>query len=776
MPLLKSLLRLFLGKRLPHLDGELAVAGLEAPARIRRDRLGVVYIDAQTTHDAWWALGFCHGQDRAGQLEIYHRVLHGRLAAVAGRDGLPMDQLSRRLGVRRAAEAQLAAADEDVKAQLAAYADGVNAGIARGGKKVAHDLTLLGTKPSRWTAADVQGMCGLVTFALAANWDIELARLRVLEKHGPDVVRALDPSTPDWLHATSPPGTAAGVVADRLAADLELLRELTGTGGSNAWAVAPRRSATGRPILASDPHLIPTAPTQWYLASLRTPEWAATGATFVGIAAVGVGHNGTAAWGVTAAHMDIADLFIEEVGPDGASVRDGDGFVPCEVLREIIGVKGQKEHVETVLVTPRGPIVSPSLGGPGPALSLSATYLSGRPYRGLLKIHEAKTPADFHALFEQASTTNTGVVYATTAGDIGWLVAGEVPIRRSGAAVLPLPGWDPRVGWDGLVPHEALPRELNPAAGYVVTANNAPRAGAEGPWLGDDWLDGYRATAIGLALAARDDWDLPATIALQTAVTSLPWRELRAIVLAAPRPDADAERAAVLLEAWDGEVAADSIGASVYAHFVAAAIGRVVRGLAPEAAERALGMGDSKLLPHNLLFARRTSQLVRLLRTQPPGYLPEPWPEVVGLALADAVRALRKRRGKKEARWAWADVRPLELMHPFGDQRPLDRVFNVKRIRTGGDATTVSQAAVDLRNPSGNPIGVPTLRAVFDVGAWDEARVVLLGGQSGNPWSAHYADHVPLWERGETHPLPWSEAAIAAATVHTLALSPAPDA
>lgn len=780
MSVIKALLRLVLGKRLPTWEGAIPVDELERPVVVRRDRFGVAYIDAETDHDVWYGLGFCHGQDRAGQLEITLRVIRGTLAEVAGPDTLSIDRLSRRLGLARAARAQLEVADADVRAQLEAYTRGINAGMLRGGRKVAHELALLGARPTPWEAADAQGFSALMCFALAANWDIELVRLRLLERHGPEALAALDPTTPEWLDATLPPRSRAPSAADALAADARAFAELVGVGGgSNAWVVAGRKTATGRPLVANDPHLPAQVPPMWYLARLATPRWRCAGATFVGAPAMGPGHNGTAAWGVTALHADVTDLFLEEVGPDGASVRDGDGFAPCEVRIETIRVKGKPDVVERVLETPRGPIVGPAFDGAPAALSMAASWLRPRPYRGLVGIHEARTVADFARINAQASTANTAICFALADGTIGWLGSADVPVRRLGHGTVPLPGWDPRVGWEGVVDKAKMPFGVDPAAGFFVTANNAPvgvdegAAGHEAAFLGVDWLDGYRATSIGAALARRDDWDVAGSLGLQTDTTSPVWPEVRDAVLAVEAPEGVAREAQALLAAWNGDVAADSAGASLWVFFASALIGRIVREKAPEEVAAALGRGTTELLPYNLLFTRRLSHLSRLVREQPAGFFAgASWAEVIGEALGEALGALRAGFGRDEARQQWGRVRKLWLRHPFGDKRPLDGVFNVRGLVCGGDASTIAQASVDLEDPTKNAIGVATLRAVIDVGDWDASRWVMLGGQSGNPMSPHYTDQAPLFARGEALPIWWSDTKRDEATAYTLTLKP----
>src|SRR5438094_2988273 len=223
----RILLRL-LGRRLPRVRGRIRAAGLERPLTIRRDRWGIPHVDAQRASDAWFGLGFCHAQDRAFQLESLLRVTRGTLAELVGPAGLAVDRLARRIGFHRSAEAQLAALGDEERGTLEAYARGVNAGLSRGLRRRPHEFVLLRARPTAWTAADVLGFTKLQGFLLATNWDMELARLKILQEDGPAALRALDPAYPEWLPVSAPPGAPAGPAVDRLLADLEPLPAVVG--------------------------------------------------------------------------------------------------------------------------------------------------------------------------------------------------------------------------------------------------------------------------------------------------------------------------------------------------------------------------------------------------------------------------------------------------------------------------------------------------------------------------------------------------------------------
>ena len=770
----RLLFRLLLGRRLPITSGTLEVPSITGSVLIRRDRHGIPYVEAEGDEDAWYGLGFCQGQDRAFQLEGLLRIERGTLAELVGVEALPVDRLSRRIGFRHAAERQLEALDNETLGVLEAFARGVTDGARIGCRRPAHEFSLLRAKPTPYRAADVLGIIKLTSFMLASNWDVELARLKILTEDGPEALMALDPTYPEWLPVSAPPGTLASGVVDRLADDLAVFSATVGLGGgSNNWALAPSRTGTGRAILANDPHLPPTLPPHWYLAHVRTPEWAVAGASSIGAPGFSVGHNDTAAWGVTAGLVDNTDLFIEEIGPDGRSIREGNQFVPCEVRLEVIQAKGGATLEEEVLVTPRGPIIGPALEGEVGAISLRAIWLDPRPAKGIIQSHRACTFEEFRRGWEQWQAPSLNMVYADTSGTIAWQLVGEAPRRRKGWGTIPLAGWDPEVGWDDdSIPFQEMPHLANPETGFLATANNRPTAEGEGPFLGADWIDGYRLARIVEALDARHDWDLASVQALQMDQKSLPWDELRDIVLATPVQSDEARQALALMEVWDGVVGAHSPAAAVFEFFVAEMVRRVVEAKAPRAAHWAVGEGFIALVPHSAFSVRRVGHLVRLLREQPEGWFEQPWPQEIADALRKVMRTLRERYGDDPERWAWGRIRPLTLRHQVGERAPLDRVFNLGPFPWGGDANTIGQSLVPPANPTANPPFIASLRMVVDVGRWEESRFVLPGGQSGNPLSPHYDDLLPLWQRGEGVPIAWSPEEVARVARSTLRLVP----
>lgn len=812
MGLAQGLLRLVLGRRPPRVEGVETREGLVDSVTIRRDGWHVPHISATCERDAWFALGFCQGQDRPWQLELFKRLAAGRLAALVGPDGLALDRLMRRLGLHRAAAAQLEASPPPVRRSLEAFAAGVEAGMGPAGcPRRPHALAMLGAKPSPHTATDIVAAFKLVGFLLSANWYDELIRLQVLIRDGQEALERVDPAGAGagLPGAVWPPGEAAGPTVDGLLESLTLLRRwIPVGGGSNSWVLDGSRTATGRPLLANDPHLPPTLPSFWYLAHLETPELSIAGATFAGAPAFGAGHNGHGAWGITAGHADDTDLFLQLVS--GTRVWTGQEWAEAEVRSEEIDVRFGADVVERVLVTGHGPLVSPALdlgeAGSGLAdarahlrrdradagesphpldalgsepvrygLSICGMAMDTGPLEGFLTAHRARSLDEFRESFAHWPGMSLSLVWADTSGTTGWQLVGELPVRGIGHGAVPLPAWQLGVGWTGRVPFAAMPHGRDPAAGLLATANNQPVPHADArAFLGVDFLDSYRLAAIIERLRERHDWDVPATRALQRDNRSLVWRDLADTVLAVdPGDDPDAALALRLLREWDGRVTGDAAAASVFELLLAELTVHVDTAAAPGAAPWLLGRSPiPDLLPHTLP-GLRNARLVELLVSQPDDWFEEGWDAVIRGALATAVERLRDRHGNDPAEWGWARVRPVYLRHQLAAAVPgLGHLFDRGPVELSGDSNTIAQAGVPPTAPLGDPLAIPSLRMIVDVGEWSAARWALPGGQSGNPVSPHYDDLLPRWESGEGIPIPWTREAVEAATESVLRLLP----
>ena len=768
----KTLFRLSFGRRLPKTRGQLTVDGLQGRVNIRRDAFGIPYIDAEGDVDAWFAVGFCQAQDRTFQLESLLRATRGTLSALLGSKLVPSDRLSRRVGFHRAALAQLPVLDTDISAMLHGFAAGITAGATVGRPRRAHEFALLRADPSPWTAVDVLGLMKLQAFLLAANWDTELARHQLLED-GEETVQALDFRYPEWLNVGSPSGSSAGTGTAGLAEEIACMREVVHVGGgSNAWAVAPWRTTTGNAILANDPHLAAQLPPHWYLSHVTTPDWTAAGASFVGAPGFPAGQNAAGAWGVTVNCTDNTDLCLEKISPDGQSVLGPDGEAePCQTVDEVIEIKGGQRLTERVLVTPRGPIVTPPLEGDLKPMSLRATWLEGRKIRGLLDLHRSTDFATFRQACAHWPSSGLTLVYAGSDGTVGWQVVGDIPRRLKGSGWLPHPAQSGPVWHEDHVPFDDNPHGRDPECGFVAAANNRPIPASALPFLTVDFVDGYRHARIRELLEARQDWCFETVAGLQMDQESLPWRDLRDAVLKVS-VEGDARLAQDLLSAWEGRVAIGSSAATVFELFVDKLGRRIVDRCAPTMEKYGLGKGFSPLVPKTLFSSQRTILVVNCLKGRVSLGAEWDWDSQIAEVLGDVVNDLRGRFGHDPKRWAWGHVRPLTLEHPMAAKWPLKHIYNLGPLPYGGDAHTVSQGSVDSCDPFASPGLIASLRMVVNPADPAQNSYVLPGGQSGNPLSPNYSDQFDLWKKGGAISIGWNPEDIDQRVTESLVLEP----
>lgn len=792
MNLVRTILRLALGKRLPITSGELRVSGLESSVIIRRDRCGIPMIEAASEPDALFALGFCHAQDRAGQLEVLLRLGRGTLSEIAGPKTLGADRICRRVGFRFAANQQWAILDESKRRILSAYTNGINAGYAHGLRRRPHEFVALGISPTPWEPADVLAYAKLQPWFMSSNWDAELARLRILMADGPEALKALDPLAAQDSSLFCHPSSLKPI--DLLEQDIAALLEVMPLGGgSNNWVIAPSRTTAGRPILCNDPHLAAQLPAPWYLVSIRTPDWAVAGASFVGSPAIPCGHNGFAAWGVTAGLSDNSDLFLEQLRSEGDTwqYRQGDRWLPCDVRREEIRIKGTAPVIEEVLATSRGPIINPVLYDTAEALSLRAVWLDPLPMEGWLSAMRAKSFAEFRSTFREWPGFPMNLVYADVTGKTGWQLVGQLPVRKRGNGMLPMAGWDDRNGWlPDLVPFESMPFVEDPPEGFFATANNRPVQKEGGPFLGEDFLDRYRHQVIVEELASREKWDLTGAASIQMSVKSIPWREVQGPlldfgsqssnqalvdihdelrrVLAALSGELWATNWIERMEFWNGQISADSVEASIFQLFMAKMSVSAAKAKAPKSWQWAIGQGASTLNLFGFFAYRRYAHLVDLLRRQPDDWFTDGWANEIISTFLDSVYTVANSKSQPPE---WGALRPLTFQHLLMGLSPLRSAFNLGPFPIGGDEHTPNHASVLPLDPLGPVKSLPNLRATIDVGEWSNSRFVLAGGQSGNPFSPHYADLLPLWQKGEGVPIAFTADEMRAATVTELKLT-----
>jgi penicillin G amidase len=575
---LKVLGRRVVRQPLPLLDGTPIIAGVRQPVEVIRDRWGIPHIYAASHDDLFFAQGYVHAQDRLFQMDVSRRVGAGRLSEIAGSYGLANDRAARIFGWHRAAEAQAQGilADKETAAAAEAYAAGVNAYIAEGHLPL--EFRLLRYQPEPWRPFDSAAWGTVLAWGLSVNWETELLRARLVAALGPERAADLTPILPDD-YPTILPGVSAGArfAEALLAAYQELAASfppggmpLSRAAGSNNWVVSGEHTTSGRAILANDPHLPPLFPAIWYENHLVGGDYHVTGFTSPGVPGVLIGHNEHIAWGITNAFPDIQDLYVERFHPDDPLLVEVNGdWQRVDERVERIHVRWRRQpHEERVRYTRHGPVISDLVSNSGHDLALRWVYHEkGNHLAATLKICRAIDWAGFRQALHDWSFPSQNVVYADTEGNIGYVMPGRVPIRARGQGLVPVPGWTDNYEWQGWIPSTELPACFNPAEGMIVTANNQVTARDYPYWLTGEWLPPYRARRIADLLSNGKPLDVAAMQRIQQDTLSLPMQRFVSLALPSLDPPAalkPALRAAsIRLRAWDGDMSAGSVAASI---------------------------------------------------------------------------------------------------------------------------------------------------------------------------------------------------------------------
>jgi penicillin amidase len=769
----------YVRRSVPPRRGTLRLNGLNATVEVIRDRWGVPHVFAQDVRDALFAQGYVHAQDRLWHMELARRLASGRLAEIFGPETVEADRLLRRVGLHRAAQAEVSRVSPEGLSYGEAYAAGVNAFLQTVGRRLPPEFLILRFRPEPWTAADSLAIGKYVAWMLSGNWDTEIVRSWVVERLGPEVAAQMEPLYPAGLPVILPPGTESRGLGLSVLDELRKVEELAGArgGGSNNWVVDGSRSTTGKPLLANDPHMPLQMPSIWYEVHLKGGDLNVAGASLPGVPGVVIGHNARIAWGITATMTDGDDLFLERINPDNPRQYEYKGiWVDGDLLREEIEVRGQAQAVvEEVLVTRHGPVIGPAVPGENRVLALRTTASEpSQQARAISALNLAGNWQEFREALRLWPAPPQNFVYADVEGNIGYQMAGLVPRRAKGYGLVPSPGWTGEYDWTGFIPFEELPFVVNPGSHYVVTANNQIVDDDYPYFLSAEYIDGYRAQRIVQLLEAKAKHSTDDFRAIQTDVYSIPGRELAEHMLALQPANEDAQRALNFLRVWDGRVAADSVAATIVEAFYLNLLRRTLGEKLGPLTDYFLGKEVHPAIPDASYFVRCTSWLLRLVREQPADWFPgRTWGEVMEQSLADTVAELRRQLGDDMSRWTWGRIHYAPFEHVLGRVRALRPVFNRGPVPVGGDMTTVAAACYLGNRPFGVHSYAASYRQIIDLNDFNRSLAILPGGQSGHPASRHYADMIGAWARGDYHPMPFDRTEVERHAEGRLTLTPA---
>ena len=749
----------------PRRGGTVRVAGPVAPIEIETDAHGVPTIRAASEEDALFGLGWVHGRDRLWQIEYQRRIGSGRLAEILGPRLVETDRFLRTIGIRRAAESAWRSLAPASRSRLESYTRGLNAYLTSSSARPV-EFRILRVPVSPFDPVDSLAWAKLMAWDLAGNARNEIRRARFAAAVGKERASELLPPVPEtptiledeeWQaglplpagrgevrgEGSSPAASLPSPLLARLDAAFARIgaRDDDPGLGSNSWVLAGSRTATGKPILANDPHLGLRTPSVWYLARLAAPGYSVAGATLPGIAGVVIGANARIAWALTSLEPDVQDLYVEELDPaDPSRYRWRGAFRKFEVRRETIPVRGGRDVVVDVRRSVHGPIVTDVLDGAGSlgaavALRWAALDDADATAEAIEGINRANGWSDFLAAVSRFHAPPQNFLYADADGHVGYTASGAIPIRPRADGLLPVPGTG-EDDWIGYIPFADLPRVLDPPRGFLVTANNRVASTRYPHPITGDWPEPFRARRITERILAKEKLSVADVRSIQLDEVSLQATEVLPLLLDTAPADAASRDALARLSSWNREFSPDSAAAAIYAAWYAA----LARMPEDELAGAPAGTVRSRFLINAL---RSGSAWCDDVRT--------PAPESCGTlktrTLREAVETLRNRLGPDPDLWRWAKLHRARFPHGIFDAvQGLRPLFSLEAGH-GGDASTVNVGAYRLDGSFRMTDG-PSYRQIVEFSDPAASLFVHTTGQSGNVFEAGYRDLLPLWSAG----------------------------
>ena len=767
---------------LPLLSGTVRVAGIGAPVEITRDREGVPHIVAGSQVDAYFGLGYAHAQDRLWQMEMSRRIAAGRLSEVVGTQTLDIDRFLRTLGVHHHAERTYPNLTPAARNVLDAYSAGVNAYLRGNGGPLPPEFLILRHTPEPWQPADSLAWVKMMAFNLGGNMSRELQRARMAQILTPQQILEFLPAYPGDGPVEIPNYAALyrGLPLTQLSA---LTNSMRAEGnGSNNWVVAGKHTATGKPLLANDPHLGLSAPSLWYFAHLKAPGLNIIGATLPGVPTVVLGRNGRIAWGFTNTNPDVQDFYIERLVPGAPEMYETPaGPKPFTVRAEVIRVRGSEDVPLEVRSSRHGPVLSDvftkaaDVTPSGHVLALSWTVLrdDDLTFQAGVNVALAGNWTEFIAALQDYHSPQQNMVFADVDGNIGMIAPGRVPIRVPENVVrglMPVPGWEATYDWTGYVPFEELPRRHNPPSGKIFTANEKIIGPDYPHFITFDWEPPYRARRIAELLDAREKHSISSFRGLQADNVSLMARDILPVLADTPTSSDAAAQALERVLAWDGDMA---VGRPEPLIFIAW-MRELTRLIYADELQHLFGDYWKLKGPflHNVLtlhphwcdnVGTDSAENCDMLKEQ-----------ALELALAD----LTDRYGSSMSRWRWGEAHAARSEHrPFSQIPVLRDLFNIVQQVPGGQYT-LNRGGHNISDEDAPFASIhgPSLRAVYDLDDPDRSLFIHSTGQSGNVLSDLYDNFAERWRDVEYVPMTTSSASITNGARGTLVLVPAEEA
>jgi penicillin G amidase len=731
---------------------------------IYRDDYGVPQIIAETERDAFFAAGVVHAQDRLWQMELARRAGEGRLSEIMGSGAVKYDKLFRSLNLRKSVVESVSLISPDLLDLLESYTAGVNYIIETHRQKYPVEFDMLQYEPEPWTVIHTLLIGKLMAWELNISWWVDVTMGQLIEKVELDIALQAIPDYPRDAPVVIP----HELMNYRFAGGLRQFRDLarqyrifSGADGShigsNSWVVGGNRSASGKPLLANDPHLILTLPSRWYELRLyaKSTGMDVAGMTIPGIPVIIIGWNNTIAWGLTNMMADNADFYLEQLDSTGtyAYLQDEE-WRQLTHRNEIISVKDSADINFSVYETHRGPLIHSVIGidiarWVDQPISLRWTgFDATTEVEAIYRINKSASFSEFRDALQYFQVPGLNFTYADTGGTIAFRSAAKLPIRPRGNPVIPFPGWDGSYDWSGYVPFENLPELVNPPTDYIATANNKIVDESYPYYITTVWEPPSRIIRINELLGEHNTFIAADFRRIQNDFVSPHARTVVPYIIQAfdhiRIEDPDLERALNYLRNWDFYMGPDDVPAAIFNVFF---IKLLKNTFIPR-------MGEELFREYIVVANIPIRAMSELLESPYSDWFDDPRTasresrdDLIRQSLQNAIEYLRMTIGSDIRTWQWGLLHTVTFEHIFGSQSPLDKVLNIGPFPVGGSNTTVNLGEFNLFEPYRNTIG-PSMRFIVDMANPKLAYTVIPTGQSGQPLHKHYRDQMQLWLDG----------------------------
>ena len=726
-------------RRTPMPEGLLRT-GVNAETRIARNRWGVPHILAENDEDLFFGFGYAMSQDRLFQLDYLRRKGHGRLAEILGQDGVQLDTVARTVGLSRIAASEWKSTPSDTRTLLQSFTNGVNAQIEQSRDNLPVEFALLDYEPEQWLPVDCLVIAAEFRYYLTVRFPVivgpELAR-RALEDE--TLYRAFLTGEADEesiIQAGAYPAAERGV--SPVGASVGDPREGE---GSNNWVVGGARTRSGLPMVASDPHIAFAAVSCWYEVQLTGGSFDVAGMAYTGMPAVMFGRNRRVAWGITNNICSQRDLYQERTDPlrPGCFLYEGK-WEPERTLVETIHVRDGRALHKTIRFSRNGPIVDeilpPEAAATGPISLRWLGHTNCGWLTSLLGIDRAGSVAELRKATRTWRVPTWSMVVADTEGHFGYQAVGGIPVRRVWERGY-RPGWEPAHQWQGVIPFEQMPRLEDPDRGWIASANNRV-APDDFPYpLSGTWASGHRARRIRQMIEEGDSFSREVFAKMQQDTRTLRADEALPGLLPVLLKSGDPRilEAAGHLQAWDHNMAPDSVAALIFEVFFNAWCSKVAAERFGEELAAALS-GSCGGLAATLIHEDAAGWFDALDRE-----------DAIVDALRIALAEIENRLGADMSTWKWGELHRVQLRHVLSGRGDLGTLLDRGGMPVGGNGVTVCNTGFD---PNWGALMGANYRLISDLGE-DGMWAVESQGQSGHAGSDHYCDQLVEWLEGRYH-------------------------